>query len=475
MARKNDASVDVYEDSSTSAKKPFPSKFRIILRIAISLIFALILWGYVMTTINPERIREVDGIAVTTVGDSDLLTRQLVVKGDIASILGTVSVRVQTDVNHYFDVTADKITARVNIGDIMEAGVVTLKVSAETSIGTIESVTPSTITLEVDNLETKSVPIEAAYSGALPEGYYCADTSFGNDALTISGPKTIVDRVIKAVCTIPLSDKTETFSRTYELVLVDSAGDIVETTGFTSAFTPTVIFSMEIKRTMTIPIEVLIAGTLTDAYELVEAVPQPSSIVVAGDEDVLNSLTSIKTGYIDITGYNNDFVTTTRINLSVLGVTLISNPSQTDLTVSVNLKIDEKTITHTLYDQEISVENSPDDVEYIMSRNTLDAMCTMDYSLLMAIETGEIKLAWSIEMPSIPNNSNGQMFYADLQFKLSLSEDSDMIIAKQTINSDGDLVTTFQLYNDDGELIERTLILSWDRTPIGITLTSGSI
>lgn len=475
MVRKNDTSPDAYENSQVSAKKPFPGRLRIILRVAVSLIFALILWGYVMTTINPERVREVGGIAVTTVGDSDLLTRQLVVKGDIASILGTVTVRVQTDVNHYFDVTADKITARVNIGDIMEAGVVTLRISAETSVGTIESVTPSTVTLEVDKLETKSVPIEAAYAEALPEGYYCADTSFGKDELTISGPKSIVDRVIKAVCTIPLSDKTESFSRTYELELVDAEGGIVETTGFTSSFTPTVIFSMEIKRTMTIPIEVLTAGTLTDAYEFIEATAQPASIVVAGDEDVLDALTSIKTGFIDMTGYTDDFVTTTRINLSALGVTLVSNPTQTELTISVNIKIDEKTVTHTLYDREIVVVDPPDDLEYIMSRGTLDAMCTMDYSLLMAIETGEIMLNWSIEIPDIPDNLSGQTLYADLQFKLSLSEDSDMIIAKQSINSDGDLVTIFQLYNDDGELIERTLVLSWDRTPIGITLTSGSV
>ena len=71
----------------------------------VSLLFAMLLWGYVVTNINPGRIKVVENVRVSAVGDSDLATRQLVVRGDLNELLGAVNVKVLTDVSHYFSVT----------------------------------------------------------------------------------------------------------------------------------------------------------------------------------------------------------------------------------------------------------------------------------------------------------------------------------------------------------------------------------
>ena len=52
----------------------------------VSLIFAMILWGYVLTNVNPSRTKIISDVPVVTTGVSDFNARNLVVRGDLSSI-----------------------------------------------------------------------------------------------------------------------------------------------------------------------------------------------------------------------------------------------------------------------------------------------------------------------------------------------------------------------------------------------------
>ena len=65
---------------------------------------------------------------------------------------------------------------------------------------------PSYINVEIDVLDTKRIPIDVVYEGELPEGYWHSTPALGREDIEISGPKTDVQNVVKAICVIPLSD-----------------------------------------------------------------------------------------------------------------------------------------------------------------------------------------------------------------------------------------------------------------------------
>ena len=109
----------------------------------IALSFAVLLWAYVIANQNPERIKTIENVAVTTTGDADMAAKNLVVRGDLSELLGTVDIRVSTDVVHYKDVDENTVTASINLSSVTGDGVTMLKVQASTSIGTIESITPA--------------------------------------------------------------------------------------------------------------------------------------------------------------------------------------------------------------------------------------------------------------------------------------------------------------------------------------------
>ena len=62
----------------------------------LSLMFAILLWGYVLMTQNPPRVKTVTDVTVSIEGEADLTTRKLTLRGDRAALLEDVSVRVRT-------------------------------------------------------------------------------------------------------------------------------------------------------------------------------------------------------------------------------------------------------------------------------------------------------------------------------------------------------------------------------------------
>lgn len=144
----------------------------------ISLMFAILLWGYVLMTQNPPRVKTVTDVTVSIEGEADLTTRKLTLRGDRAALLEDVSVRVRTELTSYADLSADDITASINLSRITSTGKHTVRIHAKSSSGDVVSVSPSQIEVEIDTLTTRNIPIEIHEEGELPEGYWRAMCSW---------------------------------------------------------------------------------------------------------------------------------------------------------------------------------------------------------------------------------------------------------------------------------------------------------
>jgi YbbR domain-containing protein len=74
------------------------------------------------------------------------------------------------------------------------------------------------LNIGVDVLASKSMPVDIGFEDDLPQGYVRSSYTIKPSAITVSGPKAVVEKMSKFVLpTISLKDATESFSRTVRI------------------------------------------------------------------------------------------------------------------------------------------------------------------------------------------------------------------------------------------------------------------
>lgn len=332
-------------------KKPLIKKMSFCL---IALIVAMALWGYVLMSENPSREKTIEGVRVSfeAGSEADLAARNLVVRGDISEIIPSVSVTVETTLNDLqrFNTArdgSDIINATVSLRNVNHAGEYTLDITATSSIGSVISVSPAAVVIDIDELVTRMVPINYAFSGELPEGYWRDAPVLSSPTVSIRGAKGNIQRIEEAVCIIPLDECTESINRSFELKLYDSNKEPVDDSASIGTL-PSVIVSMTVLPCAEIRITPDIIGhdLLNDIYEVSEVTVQPETLTLACSRDELESLSEAVTTVpsINVGNYREAGIYTFTVSLEGLpeNAVLLSENSFT-VTVEILEKIETQT------------------------------------------------------------------------------------------------------------------------------------
>ena len=303
----------------------------------VSLLFAMLIWGYVMVEVNPKRVKTITDVPISFSGESSLHDRGLAVRGDRDDILRNVTVRVKVQLTDYTGLDASDISASVSLRPVNKADTYKLKIDATSSLGTVENVSPSEITIEVDELATMLVPIDVEYSGELPEGYWKSEPTLASQSIKVSGPRDDVSTISKAICTINLEDRTTSYNEAILLKYVDKNGDEIDTALFLDTL-PSVVVKMDVLRIVELPINaadaVLGADALPANYEVYDVVATPPTVRVVGSENALSGLTGIKIENIDVSGSTSS-VQQNVVITAPEGTTLLDDPN---ITVYVGIR-----------------------------------------------------------------------------------------------------------------------------------------
>ena len=303
----------------------------------VSLLFAMLIWGYVMVEVNPKRVKTITDVPISFSGESSLHDRGLAVRGDRDDILRNVTVRVKVQLTDYTGLDASDISASVSLRPVNKADTYKLKIDATSSLGTVENVSPSEISIEVDELATMLVPIDVEYSGELPDGYWKSEPTLASQSIKVSGPRDDVSTISKAICTIDLEDRTTSYNEAILLKYVDKNGDEIDTALFLDTL-PSVVVKMDVMRIVELPINaadaVFGADALPANYEIYDVVATPPTVRVVGSENALSGLTGIKIENIDVSG------STSSVQQNVVitapdGTTLLDDPN---ITVYVGIR-----------------------------------------------------------------------------------------------------------------------------------------
>lgn len=278
---------------------------RSILYAVISLLLATIIWGYVLMDQNPDREKTITGVTTyfASGAESDLNARKLMVYGDLEEVLGQVAVTVSAPLTEISKIQENNITATVDVKDVHAAGTYEIEVKATSTIGTVVAVEPDHITLVVDDITSRSVPVSCRFIGELPEGYWNDDPKLSSDTTMLQGAKTDLDKVSEAVCYVDLNGLTTSFNRSIPLVILDENERELTSSMFKSVI-PAVTVSMTVlpHKHVNIEYEITDRDSVPDLYEIQSEMLSVGSLDIAADPDTLAGIDSIIAQPISIAG-----------------------------------------------------------------------------------------------------------------------------------------------------------------------------
>jgi YbbR domain-containing protein len=353
-----------------------------------ALILAIIVWVSAVSSADPNEEREYSApIPITVLG----LDPDLVVTGQYDDEV-KVSIRAPRSVQERLAANPDAIHAYINLSGL-KAGEHTLEpqIAIDLSPTRVTLVSPSEITLKLENILSKEVPVEIRENGALPIGYTAGTPVLSQDSALVIGPESQVLKVEQVVASVDLSNIITSISRQVELKALDARGVIV--TGIN--LNPTQV-NVEIPITQlggyrNVFVKIITTGQIAQGFYLTGIMADPPNITIYSTDPELaaNMPAFIETTPLNLNGAFESFEKDVSLNLPE-GIVVVGDQQ---VTIKVNISAIQSSILLTGIQVEISnlgqglkAALSPDRVDiyvsgplYLLDKlNAADIIVTLD-------------------------------------------------------------------------------------------------
>jgi YbbR domain-containing protein len=303
--------------------------------LLLSIMISVGLW--VLVTV------EVDPIVTNTIGNIQVevqdAPRTVLVQPSALAIEVTVS--APTDV--WPQLKVDRFRAILDASKVvpgaqdLEVKVVSLDPRAR-----VESWSPEKITLRVDPLRSKLVPVQVIQQGTVPDLYQSGTVTTTPVEVTVSGPQTSVDQVTAAVIEVSLDGMTSTIDKSFRPIPETDAGAHVDRV---SIVPEAVLVEVPIEQKLlykTVPLQPKLQGNVSLGYQVVGVTIDPSTVTLVGDPKTLNQLQFVSTQAVTIEGATSDREVT--IDLDLPGTVALARSQSTVVRVLVTSVAGSKTI-----------------------------------------------------------------------------------------------------------------------------------
>lgn len=259
----------------------------------ISVAVSFILWLVVVSIDDPVITRTYSGIEVEVL-NADAITSQ----GKVYEVLdgsNLISVSLSAKRSVLEKMSRDYIKATADLKEMTILNSVSIDVRTTRYSDMISSITPLTknLKVEVEDLEKKQLSINVETVGNPAKGYVVGSNSPSVNITSVSGPKSAVSKLARAVATVDVSGAVSDIRASAKVVLYDGNGDAVTNSALTVGVTD-ILVDIDILETKEIPVSVAISGTPDDGYAATGKISvSPETILVAGSGSAYKNLEGI--------------------------------------------------------------------------------------------------------------------------------------------------------------------------------------
>lgn len=262
-----------------------------------ALAMATLLWFYVVSDDKIDMQKTYRNFPVELTGVDTLAANNLVVTSGGQSL---VAFNISGKSDKMASLSNGGVKAEADLSHITEPGTYTLnyRVVSDVSDVTISKIV-STVTVEVDRVVSRSVPVEVAFVGELPDGYIASGFSVRPDAIAVSGPEKLLGTIAGVRVTFDISEVTLTTEKTLEYVIYNESGEEIKS-NLISVDTPSVKLHYGVRQTGEIPFRLTVNsyGFINESY--VDVFFEPGSMAVVGAPDAVSALNQIDLGSVSL-------------------------------------------------------------------------------------------------------------------------------------------------------------------------------
>ncbi len=349
----------------------------------LSLLLAILLWNYVISTnTNITRVKTLYNLTGSVSGQSTLTANQLALTEDPTDALSGLSVNVEASQADYSKVSAGNVQVTLDLSGVRAVGTQEVPLRASTTYGRVRSISPQSVTLTFENLDSRNVTVNPDVFGQ-EDGYWYNVNRVNPSVLTVSGASSVVQSIASARVGVDVAGMTASSVKVLPFILLDGEGNEVSK-AMLNRTTSSISVTMDVYPCREIPFATdassLVTGVPQDGYVVESVTVQPESAIVAADQDFLDSLSQLMVAPVSVDGASQSF--SERSEVSQLSDFKNVSVEQ----VYVNVNIAEETITGYVEHVKVAFVNTADNL--VASYEPLGVSVTGPRSIVEAVQQG---------------------------------------------------------------------------------------
>lgn len=291
----------------------------------LAVIFAMILWIFVMNEQNPpiemsfQAPLELRNLAGNLVASDTPDFVRVKVRGP-RSVVAALS---QQDIKAYVDVKG--LTEGENI--------VKVHTSIPSNLEVVE-VMPDKLTVTLDSLVSRQLPVEIQTTGTLPPGSTLTQVTSSLKTVRVDGPRSQMDALTKVLAYVDISDKKANFTVEAQLTAINAEGKSIERLTITPQRTNvSVVLSGGSKKL--VDVKTIVINESPRNIILKRITTAPDKVELYGESNLVDKIDAVYTDPISLA--NIDKPTNIEVKLQLKeGITAKNN------TVIVHIDVEKK-------------------------------------------------------------------------------------------------------------------------------------
>ncbi len=267
---------------------------------------AVVLWYLVTAAQNPETER---------VLSAELTIRNLPADLTVVRSPRRVDVRVRAPRAALAGLSSRSVTAWVSLGDA-EPGEYRLPVRVEAPSGVrVVEVMPEQVTVVVDALSRRQLPVEVVLQGTSPQGTTVDQPEPRPSRVTLVGPRSLVQRVRRAVASVDLSGLQNTQTLAVRIRVLAEGGEEVQGVEVRPPQVQVRVVVREALLGRLVPVVPEVTGSPPPGMGIALLEVQPPLVRVRGPQEVVARLTVLSTDPVDVRALRGEVRRSVRVRI----------------------------------------------------------------------------------------------------------------------------------------------------------------
>ncbi|HOC07906.1 MAG: hypothetical protein GXY97_04715 [Clostridiales bacterium] len=322
----------------------------------ISILFAVALWLYVASEQNPTEYKSIKDVPVRLINTETVGASGLVIRDPQQH---KVDVNIQGKRSVLAEIKSGDILAEADLRGYTRRGVNNVPVEIRGLPSNIELVdfNPKTIKVNMEQISSIQVPVTLVTEGKPMEGYTALPPVITPGEVLVNGPESVLGSVRVLTAVMKLSGASADLREVLAVKAVDADNNSIAGVTVNPG---TVEVTIPIRKTKTVRIEPVMVGQPAADWEITETSLSRDTILIYGEETVLQTIDSIRTEPVSLAGMDKN----TSISVGLImpeGVAPVDNISSVTVYVrgvkTINRDISVGSVNFTGMDEDLRLSD----------------------------------------------------------------------------------------------------------------------